>query len=160
MLEIHFLSFLLVRARSLSLSGTTYLDTDTHQSTRTHATRKGAKCVVDAEQDAVVQLLSLAAYTSRGQSATLDQKYDIENAISDLESTGSIVNKVTHDTHTSPHNYIATDLEFSGIVSKKSMRIHAHLHTHIHTHPCRPPPGSEPHPPTKPNNTTPIGLHV
>jgi len=41
-----------------------------------------------------MQLLRLAACTNRGQSATLDQKYDIENAISDLEFAGSIVNRV------------------------------------------------------------------
>lgn len=54
----------------------------------------GAKCEVDTEQEAVMQLLRLAACTNRGQSATLDQKYDIENAISDLEFAGSIVNRV------------------------------------------------------------------
>jgi hypothetical protein len=42
----------------------------------------------------MVKLLRLAASTNRGQSATLDQKYDIENAISDLESDISIIRKM------------------------------------------------------------------
>ena len=40
------------------------------------------------------KLLRLAACTNRGQSATLEQKYSIENAISDLEASASIVNQM------------------------------------------------------------------
>ena len=54
----------------------------------------GVKCGADTEHDALVRLLSLAASTNRGQSATLDQKYDIENAISDLEESASITRQM------------------------------------------------------------------
>ena len=53
-----------------------------------------ATCGADTEHDALVRLLSLAASTNRGQSATLDQKYDIENAISDLEESASITRRM------------------------------------------------------------------
>ena len=49
---------------------------------------------MDTEQHAVVEILRLAACTNRGQSATIDQKYEIENAISDLENSASIVSQM------------------------------------------------------------------
>lgn len=59
---------------------------------------RGARCQTfktsDKEQSAVVDILRLAACTNRGQSATVDQKYEIENAISDLENSASIVSQM------------------------------------------------------------------
>ena len=55
---------------------------------------RGAKCEEDMVQKAAIKLLKLAASTNRGQSATADQKYDIENAISDLEGSASIILKM------------------------------------------------------------------
>jgi hypothetical protein len=55
---------------------------------------RGAKCEEDMEQKAAMKLLKLAASTNRGQSATADQKYEIENAISDLEGSASIILKM------------------------------------------------------------------
>jgi hypothetical protein len=59
---------------------------------------KGARCLTDKAADkahnAVVDILRLAACTNRGQSATVDQKYEIENAISDLENSASIVSQM------------------------------------------------------------------
>ena len=55
---------------------------------------RGAKCEEDMVQKAAMKLLKLAASTNRGQSATADQKYDIENAISDLEGSASIILKM------------------------------------------------------------------
>ena len=68
-----------------------------HTQRRRRARRSGlagATCGADTEHDALVRLLSLAASTNRGQSATLDQKYDIENAISDLEESASITRQM------------------------------------------------------------------
>jgi hypothetical protein len=55
---------------------------------------RGASCLMDKEQSAIFEILRLAACTNRGQSATVDQKYEIENAISDLESSASIVSQM------------------------------------------------------------------